>query len=172
MTRTPKRAIAVLAAAAAAWLAVALPAAAAYYVSSTSKISSTTPTSVTSGTYSYSGGTTTCSTSKSCMPVTASFPSNKTSVSGYLVVYFYRSSTNTNTSGTLLGSVTSPSFSVPSSSTATWSKTVAYQCKTLAGSATTYYYWAKASFMNTSGTFSSDTAVASATLKKAGGCAT
>lgn len=172
MTRTPKRAIAVLAAAAAAWLAVALPAAAAYTVSSTSKITSTTPASVTSGSFAFASGTTTCSAAKPCLRVTASFPSNKTSVSGYLIVSFYKSSTNVNTSGTLLGSVTSPSFSVPAGSTATWSKILAYQCKTLSTTTTAYYYWAKATFMNTSGTLSSDTAVASATLKLAKGCAT
>ena len=172
MTRTPKRAIAVLAAAAAAWLAVALPAAAAYTVSSTSKITSTTPATVTSGSFAYASGTTTCSSTKPCLKVTASFPSNKTSVSGYLIVSFYKSSTNVNTSGTLLGSVTSPSFSVPAGSTATWSKILAYQCKTLSTTTTAYYYWAKATFMNTSGTLSSDTAVASATLKLAKGCAT
>jgi len=172
MTRTPKRAIAVLAAAAAAWLAVALPAAAAYTVSSTSKITSTTPASVTSGSFAFASGTTTCSAAKPCLRVTASFPSNKTSVSGYLIVAFYKSSTNVNTSGTLLGSVTSPLFSVPAGSTATWSKILAYQCKTLSTTTTAYYYWAKATFMNTSGTLSSDTAVASATLKLAKGCAT
>jgi hypothetical protein len=172
MTTTPKRAIAVLATAAAAWIAVALPAAAAYNVSSTSKISATAPASVTSGSFAFATGTTTCSTAKPCLKVTASFPSNRSSVSGYLIVSYYRSSTNVNTSGTLLGSVTSPSFSVPAGSTATWSKTVAYQCKTLSTTTTAYYYWAKATFMNTSGTLSSDTAVPSATLKLAKGCAT
>ena len=172
MTTTPKRALAVLVTAAAAWVAVALPAVAAYSVSSTAKITTTAPASVTSGSFAYATGTTTCSTTKPCLKVTASFPSNKTSVSGSLVVSYYRSSTNVNTSGTLLGSVTSPSFSVPAGSTATWSKVVAYQCRTLSTTTTAYYYWAKATFMNTSGTVSSDAAVASATLKLAKGCAT
>lgn len=169
MNRTPKRALAVLAAAVATWVAVAVPAVAAYYVSSTSKINSSTPAWATSGSYAYATGTTTCSSSKPCLVVTASFPSNKTSVSGYLVVTFVRATTSTNTSGTTLGSVTSPSFSVPSGSTATYSKTVAYPCKTLSSS--TQYYWAKATFMNTSGTTSSDTAVASTVLGRVG-CAT
>lgn len=172
MATTPKRAIAVLATAVAALLAVAAPATAAYYVSSTSKITSASPAWVTTGSFTFATGTTTCSTTKPCLKVTASFPSNKTSVSGYLVVSYYKASTATNTSGTLLGSVTSPSFSIPAGSTATWSKTVAYQCKTLSTTTTAYYYWAKATFMNTSGTLSSDTPVASATLKLAKGCAT
>jgi hypothetical protein len=172
MPTTRKRAIAVLATAAAAWTAVALPAAAAYSVSSTAKITSTTPAWTTSGSFAFATGTTTCSATRPCVRVTASFPSNKTSVSGYLVVSFYKSATATNSSGSLLGSVTSPSFSVPSGSTATWSKTLAYPCKTLSTTTSAYYYWAKATFMNTSGTRSSDTSVASATLKLAKGCAT
>jgi len=167
MPRTTKHAIAVLATAAAAWIAVAGPAIAGYYVSSTLKISSSTPSWVaTSGSYAYNGGTTSCSSSKPCLVVTASFPSNGTSVSGYLVVSYYRSSTSTNTSGTLIGTVTSPSFSIPKGSTATWSKTLAYQCKSLA--TTTTYYWAKAQFRNTSLTLSSDTAVASSVLGRVG----
>ncbi len=169
----PRRTLAVLATAVAAWFVVAAPAsAAAYKVSSTSKITTTAPAWVTSGSFAFATGTTTCSTTKKCLKATASFPSNKTSVSGYLVVSFYRSTTNVNTSGTLLGSVASPSFSVPSGSTATWSKAVAYQCRTLSTTTTAYYYWAKATFMNTSGTTSSDTPAPSATLKLAKGCAT
>lgn len=171
MATTPTRATAVLAGAVTALLVVAAPATAAYYVSSTKKITSTTPVAATSGSFAFATGTTTCSSTKPCLKVTASFPSNKTSVSGYLVVSFYRSTTST-TSGTLLGSVTSPSFSVPTGSTATWSKTVAYQCRTVSTTTTPSYYWAKATFMNTSGSFASDTAAPSARLKLAKGCAT
>lgn len=169
---TSKRATAVAAASAALLLAAAAPATAAYYVSSTSKIASTTPAWITSGSFAFATGTTTCSSTKPCLKVTSSFSSNKTSVSGYLVVSFYRSTTSTNTSGTLLGSVTSPSFSVPAGSTASWARTVAYQCRTRSTTTTAYYYWAKATFMNTSGTVSSDAATPSATLKLAKGCAT
>ncbi|HET7902045.1 MAG TPA: hypothetical protein VFL59_12740, partial [Candidatus Nanopelagicales bacterium] len=131
------------------------------------RISSSQPSWVaTSASYANSGGTTSCSSSKPCLVATAAFPSNGSSQTGYLVVSFYRSSTNTNGSGTLLGSVTSPSFSVPSGSSATWSKTVAYQCRSV--SSTTAYFWTKAQFRNSSLTVSSDTPTPSITLGRAG----
>ena len=169
VTRT-RRGISITAAALALWFVAAAPASA--YTVSSSGTKAATPASVTTGSFAYSGGTTTCSATKPYLRTTASFTANGTSVSGYLVVSVYKNAKSSTSGGTLLGTVTSPSFSVPAGSKIAYSKIVAYQCRSVSTTTTAYYYYATAKFMNTSGSYATDAFPYSGILKLAKGCAT
>lgn len=163
-----RRTGAVVALATASWLVAVSPASAVAYASGS--ITTSVPAAATSGTFAALSGSVTCSATKPCLKATGTLKANKVSVSGSMVMQFYRNTANA-TGGTLLGSVTSSSFSIPSGSTATYTQSLAYQCKTVSTTTTSYYYSAKTTFMTASGTMSTDTSSWSTVLKAAKSCA-